>query len=80
MTMYKVTVLVHASARIHAYVRAYMRTYLPCVHTRMWAAYYSPPLHLLGCKSARNSSGVILKINLGILSCLPSPAEKIRPV
>ena len=43
-------------------------------------AYYSHPLHVLGSRSVRNPSSVILKINLGILSCLPSPTENFRPV
>lgn len=67
---YEVTVHVHAHM-------------LPCGRARAqgWGtAYYSHPLQVLGSRSVGNPSTVILKINLGILSCLPSTAENFRPV
>lgn len=76
----EVTVHVQVYTRLHVLVRAYMRTCLPCVHTGIWTAYYSPPPRALGSRSARDYGGFILKINLGALSCLPSPAENFRPV
>jgi len=80
---YEVTVHVHVHmlpcgrARAQGWVRpitAYYSLLQPIT------AYYSHPLHVLGSRSVRNPSSVILKINLGILSCLPSPTENFRPV
>lgn len=56
---YEVTVHVHAPMRPCG--RTCAHTCHTCTHTRMWTAYCIPPLHVLGSRPARNSSGVILK-------------------